>query len=496
MLARSLKSKQAGTFTISPGKEVHGELTLAGAKTSLYLHDKEFFWTRDIRSMKGVLHDLTKVSLINCITPESGQTTRGKDCYYDSNIFPHFVIYGDYHIEAEEKTIAEIHFVIGDATTLFYDFDAFGSVIDSQPFIEQIANANGLDRQIKIGPNPHIQYFTGKREIFATDTVIGRISATHNPSYTLGGPEGVRLKNRIVITLAFKEAVIFEDPISSVALLLAYFGMLVGRPQNLLELSIRVQSDGELPTILGVYWSTPPKREQSFEARKPHPADVLMDGARKPEDFSSVMANWLERQQQWRDARRRFFGTFAEQRRYSLDRLIGSANMFDILPNSAVPPDVMLTEELKAAQSEARKIFRALPVCPERDSILGALGRLGKSTLKQKVRHQAQRLITAIGERLPDFLTVTDEAVNCRSYYVHGGDPRFDYSGNFNAVVFFIDTLEFVFAASDLIESGWNVRAWSEIPTCMSHPFGRYRVNYIPSLQNLKALLPLPAKND
>jgi hypothetical protein len=99
-----------------------------------------------------------------------------------------------------------VHFVVDDATTLFYDFDAFGSVLDARPFIEQIAHANALPREIKTGPEPEILYFTGKREIFAAETVLGRVSALHRPIHSLGGPEGVRLENTIFVTIAFKEA--------------------------------------------------------------------------------------------------------------------------------------------------------------------------------------------------------------------------------------------------------------------------------------------------
>lgn len=132
-----------------------------------------------------------------------------------------------------------------------------------------------------------------------------------------------------------------------------------------------------------------------------------------------------------------------------------------------------------------------MPKSPERESVLNALGRIGKSSLKQKIRHRAQWLIDALGAaRFPELLLVTDEAVNSRNYYVHGGEPRFDYSGNCDTLDFFIDTLEFVFATSDLIEAGWDIKAWSEMPTSMSHPFARYRVNYAGQLQKLKALLP------
>ncbi len=162
--------------------------------------------------------------------------------------------------------------------------------------------------------------------------------------------------------------------------------------------------------------------------------------------------------------------------------------MFDILPASAVPTDVPLTEELSKAQIASRTMFRALPQSPERSSILNALGRLGKSSLKHKVRYCAQKLIDVGGEWFPELSKVTDEAVNCRNYYVHGTEPRFDYDRNFDLVTFFTDTLEFVFEASDLIEAGWDLRSWIQRGTTMSHPFARHRVNYPMGLKRLARL--------
>jgi hypothetical protein len=58
---------------------------------------------------------------------------------------------------------------------------------------------------------------------------------------------------------------------------------------------------------------------------------------------------------------------------------------------------------------------------------------------------------------------------------------------NFDAVVFFTDTLEFVFATSDLIEAGWDVKAWSKTDMTMSHTFGRYLVTYAEWLQDAES---------
>ena len=486
------KSKRTGKFILPPGKEVYGEITLNGERSNLYLQDGSQFDPHAIpdQCVKGVRYDLTKVTLVDCIvTSGLGSARKGQGKYWFATIFPHFAVYGDRHLSPTEKTIAEVHFVVDDATTLFYDFDAFGSLIDARPFIEQIANANALNREIRTGLYPQILYFTGKTEIFAAETVLGRVSAYHNPSHRLPSPEGVYLQNTIVVTIAFKEPVSFEDATSHSSTLVRYLGLLVGQPQTLLELSVCTQPNRSAPP-LEVYWCMPPKRAPSHEERKPHPSDVLLDGVGRPEEFSSVLAGWLQRQPAWNDARQRFFGCFAEQQRYGTDRLIGAANMFDILPGSALPHDVQLSPEVSEAREAARRIFKPLTASPERDSILNVLGRIGKCTLKHKVRYRAQRLLAAVGERFPDLLTVTDEAIDCRNYYVHGGDPRFDYAGNFNAVVFFTNTLEFVFAASDLIEAGWDVTRWIKTATPMSHPFAEFRVDYAERLARLKVLLP------
>jgi hypothetical protein len=162
------------------------------------------------------------------------------------------------------------------------------------------------------------------------------------------------------------------------------------------------------------------------------------------------------------------------------------------LPASAVPADVVLAAEVLEAKSECRKIFKNLPPTPERDSVLNALGRIGKSTLKRKVQHRAQFVVDAIGESLPDLFLAADEAVNCRNYYVHGGDARFNYRENFDVFVFLTETLEFIFAASELVECGWDIRAWKRNRSGITNPVGRYLINYKPLLTMLKKALQPP----
>jgi hypothetical protein len=299
----------------------------------------------------------------------------------------------------------------------------------------------------------------------------------------------VRLDNKIFLSIHFKESLTFADAMVSTFAPLQFFAILVGRLQHLSNFSIRAEAPDEPPCVLEVYWSLAPRREPPNEGEKPHSADILVDPVKNPEECARILASWLDRHKTWEDARLRFATSFARQREFSIDRLISAANMFDILPSSAVPSTVCLSEEVTKAKAACRHIFKALPkALLERQSVLDALGRIGKANLKQKIRHRAGVIHQIIGRRLPDLSWVTDEAVNCRNHYVHGGKSSFNYNEHFSAVVFLTMTLEFVFVASDLIEAGWDAKAWSERPTTGSHYLSRYLIDYAAELQALKAL--------
>jgi hypothetical protein len=171
------KPRQSGKFVISE-REIYGELTLAGAATELYLHDKDFFSTHDIRGrwIRGALHDFTKVSLIDCVAPSAGTVNRGDEAYHYASIFPNFVVHGDHHLNPDDNVITSVEFLIDDANSLFCDYDAFGWLPNAQPFIEQIASAGQPYRRVAAGPDAQIIYFTGKSEVFSVKTALGTVS--------------------------------------------------------------------------------------------------------------------------------------------------------------------------------------------------------------------------------------------------------------------------------------------------------------------------------
>ncbi|MGB3789544.1 MAG: HEPN domain-containing protein [Phormidesmis sp.] len=162
--------------------------------------------------------------------------------------------------------------------------------------------------------------------------------------------------------------------------------------------------------------------------------------------------------------------------------------MFDILPASVYQERVTLPPDILEAKEKARKLFKELPLSPERDSVLNALGRVGRPTLKHKVRHRARLITDVVGDRFPDLNLVIDQAIDCRNHFVHGSKAKIDYSTHSSQAIFFTDTLEFIFAASDLLESGWDIARWITRHS-NAHPFSHYCFSYQHRLSELKAII-------
>ncbi|MEM9089870.1 MAG: hypothetical protein AAGC93_14125 [Cyanobacteria bacterium P01_F01_bin.53] len=210
-------SKQHGLFSISSLEEIPGELFLSGSQTHLSIRrafdaDDEGVSSKDEipNSIKGELNDLTKVTLYGCIRNGTLRRPRGRKIYVYTNIFPHFVLYGDVHINPSEEIISEANFCIDDSSAIFGDDDAFGTLLNPQPILENAFKAETVGEQRNIGANSHLFYYTGKEEIFSADTCVGRISASHRISFSAPDVSGIHLKNKVLISILFKEACYFD----------------------------------------------------------------------------------------------------------------------------------------------------------------------------------------------------------------------------------------------------------------------------------------------
>ena len=486
--------RKSGVFTVGSTPGLAGDLTLNGESTSLDLHSKEFFTTAELPDgcILGALHDLTKASLHGCITTGAGQGGNRTEQYHFSKVFPHLVLFGRRHLLPESREVTHASFSVSDGYVIFNDFAAFGMVIgNQQEHIELVAKAElEHGQQLAVGEHPMLFYFSGKFEIFKTRTAVGTVSATHAPSYSSPGPRGIKVENQIRINIEFDVPVSVEDATRRVLMLLRFLEIVAGRKQRVEQLTLLTPANGGGHCTLDVYWSMiSPGVQSSDSERGPNSYDLPIQAAHDPAEFSAILSRWVARDTELLASRSRFSTAFGHQRSYTVDRLVGAANMFDILPPSVVPADVNLTPEMEDARAKARALFKALPNSAERSSVLGALGRLGQATLKHKVRSRAALVTRRTGAKFAELDLVVDEAVDCRNYFVHGSGTKLDYEQNFDQVMFFTDTLEFVFAASDLIECGWNATLWSQKMSSLTHPFDRFLKGYSKALEELKRVL-------
>ena len=329
MINQRDKSRHTGTFRVAPDREVHGNLSLDGPNTSLYLWDDKFFYIGPSakKTIIGILDNRTKVSLLECLIFGPGSYGLQDNISHYYNIFPHYVITGNQHISDTDAKISNVYLLLDDATTLFHDNDAFGVVPDPHSIVKKIIESQNINHKISEGDYPWVGYYTGKREIFSSDTAIGRISAAHFPSYSIaGGPGGVKIDNKIFVNLRFGEAIIFGKVVDRVWQALRFFGLIVGRAQNLVEFSVDTGTD-QKPHVLDVYFSMYPKYRRSESEFGPDWRDALMDAGRDPDGFAGVLAAWLERNKTWRVARERFFQSSGEDKIYGADRIISAANI-------------------------------------------------------------------------------------------------------------------------------------------------------------------------
>ena len=196
--------------------------------------------------------------------------------------------------------------MLDDATDIFYGTGTFGLVRDPHPVMKQTIDSKNSYHDVIMGKYPKVAYYTGKSEIFSSDTKLGIISASHAISYNLGGPGGIRIDNKIYIQMKFGEAVTFRNVIDRLEKVMRFFALIVGRPSNLLEFNI-FTGTGENHEPLRVYDSRLPKYQRLNDESTPYPGGVLMNAVHDPDGFSDVLKAWLERENALANARGSFF---------------------------------------------------------------------------------------------------------------------------------------------------------------------------------------------
>lgn len=476
---------------------MHGTLLLDGPNTALYV------WARDVEGVDlynhlsasnglvtGVLDDQRKVSLIGCHITGPGTNYRDGHLSLSYKMFPSYIICGNRHFSDTGEDISKISFVLDDVIALFSGTDAFGCMTNPKEKLQRMMYAKDPLKKVAIGNNPWITYYTGGAEIFSVDTTVGKVVARHSPTLHLSGPEGMNIANKIFFDIEFDRACTIGRAFSQMWKVIRFLELNMGRAQGLVEILVNAGVVRELESTY-VYtnmFPTPQHSEGPFGTTAS--LAPLMNAVQDADKLTAVLSKWLARDSAWYAARSRFADGWQKNWDYDTDRLIRAANIFDLLPKDEFPPNEELPNNIAAAIEETRQKFKDLPKHPVCTSILNALGYARALTLRKKVHSRAQILIDRIGERIPDIDQVINEAINCRNLYVHGTSPRsgLGYMEYEQEQIFLTNTLEFVFAASDLVDAGWDIENWCDSDH-LGHPFSHYLAGYGAAFNQLEAML-------
>jgi len=388
-------------------------------------------------------------------------------------IKPGFVLVGSQHIKPDEETITEVRFKLSDTQSYFSNHRLFGTIFNAPDDLQKILDARRHESKITAGSGSIVSYFSGDYKIVEISTNIGMFAAF----YDFSSSPGRAFSHDISLSLKFENKVDFEACLERVLTVRRFVTMAVGEPQLILGIDIVV--DRIVPTenfrtdTLQVHWSGAPRGFNSRSNNSFHDAPV--HPVRDKESFSTVMQNWLARENSWFLPRRRYVECVEDENHYSANRLVAAANMFDILPSEALPTTVQLPAGFSEALDKAKALFDEFPRTDLCNSVRGNLSRAKKPALKAKIYHRSAIVCSLMS--FPQLNEVIRIAVDFRNFFVHGSDT-FDYGKYEIHLPFLTEALEFTFAASDFIDAGWDAGKWYELKIWGSHKFTSFRRQY------------------
>jgi hypothetical protein len=373
---------------------------------------------------------------------------------------------------------------VTNAAEIFNDFDSYGVLPEQTVRTADVIPKMIGERVVPQGPEPKLAYFAGRRVLVDKAVEGAQIRVEHWPADGTKVPVGVALESKIMIGIIFSSPLHLEECLNAVMRLAQFLSLLAGRPQGVTDVQIYEKVDetlGDRPWLL--HWSFAPEPEDSGEPDPPSFFDMPLDPIRRAGEFEQVLAGWWASHADAGLARARLHACRRKGNRFDTDRLVAAANMFDLRPVAVgddVPPALAQARDLSVAA------FKKLPRSDDRDSAIQALKRLGSPSLRKKVIARAKLVAVHFHlDRLDEVLRI---AVWARNRFVHGaGDTTFDYEAVDPHTTFLTETLEFIFAAAELIECGWRAANWRSQPHSSSHWFARYLSGYAADMESLLA---------
>jgi hypothetical protein len=469
--------RHLGTFNLH-GQKVFGQLYLAAGQSYLMLRTEDKPAQLSVPDVvHGRLHDFTFVSCIDCVGGSIPPTRIDFQEHhsYSWNLFPHFALMGNRYFNPIKDKITDVWFSVSDAALIFNDVNSYGILDEVSASIADLIQKSVGDHQVPHGPQPRLAYFAGQCDLLKVVVSEGTIIVQHWPTHERSESEGIHLKSFLKLGIRFSASTELSSCLRAISMLTQFLSLVAGRSQGVSN--VLVQTDGasekDMPFLL--HWSFSPLAESTNEEQdKPSFIDMPLDAIRRPDEFTRVLTTWWETSPSQGLARARLHSCRSRGNLFDIDRLVAAANMFDLRATGVLTE---ISEELDLIRKESVEALKKLPITDDRDGVIMALQRVGAPSLRKKILLRAAVVKSRFKlENLDDVLRL---AVLSRNFFVHGGGDRsFDYATVKPYTAFLTETLEFVFAAAELIDCGWDGTAWKNQPHTSRHWFSRYLSDY------------------
>lgn len=465
--------------------KAHGELKLDGRDTALLLQSEEDFpeLSADHVAIQGMLGSGEVVSCLRCIArgQRSSYSASGRESH-SMSFFPHYVVHGQVEMGYDDETISAVSFTTQDLEHICYDRRASGTSHGNAALMAGLLK----DPDAKASDDALIAYFNGRRMLVDAGTALGHVQIVNDVSPSSNGTKGITLKNDFRVRVEFGELLPLRVVEGRVRAIKRFLSVVAGRRQCSSTFDIQhTSAAGE------VLWSVV---TDSMEATPPEGAatllewDLPIEPNKRDQEFAQVMVSWLAREPERLTARVSYAECTAKGFSYRVDRLVAAANMFDLLPAADVPATQAISDDLAAALKQAREVLLAVENSAPRNSVLGAIGRVGKPSLTTRVLHRAEIATAVFTNIFPDLDQVLILGVKFRNHCVHGSAMGVEPSLVYPYIAFLTDALEFVFLSSELIECGWDADRWKNSHGSMTHPMAMFRGSYQDSWRGLKKI--------
>lgn len=448
-----------------------GSLTLNGPKSTIEIYSDDFFHLTEeqMRCVRGVSKDGVSISAINCVGPgvPGTQTYHGRRKRFMS-LVPNFVVLGPRHLEPQQSNIASVSFSFTAANELFYDWGTFGQIIRKHRLsfgqLREILRAvSGAPKRRRRGGHLDLFYRWDRGPIIEIETTMGTLKAWNATSERFPSPSGIELRNRVRVTCDFAVSRTLEGTVDALYEIMPFFELVSQSRQNIENIALtHVEApERELPLALHLV------NLEHTSVENLEPTDALVSGGLQPEEFGRTLTGWINTMARRRTARYRFVQGFRRGHKYEIDRLVGAANAFDLLPSSDFDKSASLPPEVEALLSGFEHEVKARAksssqVNNYRDRILNLLGLNRGLNLRNKVFQRYATLSPVLKGKLAGMEEIIGCSVSARNFYVHGTPTKFSAVDLHALSIFFTDTLEFIFATTELQLCGWSAERWAK----------------------------------